>query len=475
MSEQGREGATPAATAPISDPWAKGAASVEGAAEAHSNDWPSQRAAWYGVALVCAVTIFGNLDRGIMSLLIGSIKRDTGFSDTQLSLLLGLAYSISYMGLGLPMARLSDVKRRSVILPGALAVWSLGTAFCGIAQNFVQFFLARMVIGGGECVKAPASASLIPDLIRRRHLPRAFGLYNLSVSLGEALSLALGGALLGFFAFYGPFAVPGIGEVHDWQMVYFCFGVPGILLAILFITTVKEPVRKGRKTKGSVPIGDIWRFFTRSEARWILMPGLFSASLSSVYFLGVGAWRPVFVERTYGLTPAHYGPIMGMVSLITLPIGLGLGTLLAEWMAKRWDDGHLRLVFLVELIAIPIGIASPLMPTFTLMIALQFVAGIILLMMAPARQTAQLIITPNEMRSQVNAIYMFTVGVLGQGLGPTVVALITDYGFHDEGNIRYAMVTIAAVAMPVAAICTFIALKPYGRLHRAAVETDPDQ
>jgi MFS family permease len=433
--------------------------------------WPRPLVAWYGIAMICGVTIFGNIDRGIMSLLVGSIKRDTGFTDTQLSLLLGAAYSITYMSLGLPMARVADVKRRTYMLPSALAVWSLGTAFCGLAQNFTQFFMARMVIGGGECVKAPTSASLIPDLVKRQHLPRAFGVYNLSVNLGESLALALGGALLGWFALHH-LVLPGIGRVHDWQAVYLTLGLPGILFALLFMLTVKEPVRQGRKVKGSVPIKTVWHFFTRSQARWILMPGLLSACLSNIYLVGVGGWRPVFVERTYGMHAAEYGPIMGLVSLAALPIGLTLGTLLAEKMARHWDDGHLRLVFFAELIALPIAIATPLMPSFTLMMVSQFFASTMILVMAPARQTAQMIITPNEMRSQINAVYMFTVGVIGQGLGPTVVALITDYVFQDEGSIRYAMVTTAAVAMPVMVLCTFIALKPYGALYREVSATD---
>jgi MFS family permease len=441
------------------------------AGPAAASPWPSARTAWFGVFMICIVTVFGNIDRGIMSLLVGSIKRDTGFTDTQLSLLLGAAYSITYMSLGLPMARISDARRRTFMLPGALAVWSLGTAFCGFAQNFTQFFAARMVIGAGECVKSPTSVSLIPDLVRRQHLPRAFGLFNLSVNLGESLALAVGGALLGWFAVHH-LVVPGVGRIHDWQAVYLTLGIPGILFAIVFALTVKEPVRQGRKTRGSAPIGQVWHFFTRSDARWVLMPGLLSACLANIYLVGVGGWRPAFVERTYGMHASEYGPIMGLVSLAALPVGLTLGTLLAEKMARRWDDGHLRLVLFAELVALPIAISTPLMPSFELMMSCQFVASTLTLVMAPARQTAQMVITPNEMRSQINAVYMFTVGVIGQGLGPTVVALITDYVFQDEGSIRYAMVTTAAVAMPVMVLCSFIALKPYGALYRAAAATE---
>ena len=135
--------------------------------------WLSPPVAWYAVAMVAAVTVFGQLDRGIMSLLVGSIKRDTHMTDTELSLLMGLAFSLVYMCAGLPMARVSDVKRRTFILPVALAIWSLGTALCGVAQTFWQFFIFRGMVGGGESVKGPTSVSLIPDLVPREQLSRA--------------------------------------------------------------------------------------------------------------------------------------------------------------------------------------------------------------------------------------------------------------------------------------------------------------
>lgn len=465
MSAQFDGGA--ASTAP--DP----AASLPAMPPAKAPDtWLSPAAAWYGVGMIAAVTVFGQLDRGIMSLLVGSIKRDTGMSDTQISLLLGLAYSIAYMGCGLPMARLTDVRRRTFILPAALAVWSAGTILCGIVQNYWAFFASRMLIGAGESVKAPTSTSLIPDYVRRHHLPRAFALYNVAIMGGEALSLILGGLLLGWFAAHAPFDLPGIGRVHDWQMVYFVFGLPGIALAILFVTTVKEPARQGRKVKGSVPIRDIWTFMTAGPARRVMLPSLLSACVASIYAVGAGAWRPAFIERTYGLSPAEYGPITGTVSLVTLPIGIILGTWIVEKMVRRWDDGHLRLVLLIELLTIPFAIASPLMPTFELVMVCQFFSGTFLIMGAPAKQAAMQIITPNEMRGQIAAIYMFTVGVLGQGLGPTIVALMTDYVFQDEAGLRYAILTAAVVAAPTMALCTSIALRPYGRLHRAAIDAD---
>ncbi len=306
--------------------------------------------------MIAAVTLFGQMDRGIMALLLASIKRDTGMSDTELSLLLGLAFSIPYLFVGLPVARITDAGRRTIILPVALTVWSLGTALCGLAQTFWQFFLFRGLIGGGESVKGPASASLIPDLVPRERLSRAFGLYNVAVGAGEALALILGGLLLGLFATWQPIHVPVIGELHGWRMVYLVFGLPGVMLAILFAMTVKEPIRQGRKRIGSAPIKEVALFLVRGPAARVYVPLLSAA--------------PTFYERTYGLGPAEYGPIIGLAALLAAPVGVTLGALVVERFGKRWDDAHIRLVLLTEILTIPVVILSPLMPSFMLALAL---------------------------------------------------------------------------------------------------------
>lgn len=452
---------TPKGHGPASD------ASVVG-----SNEWFAPRLAWYAVGMVAAVTVFGQLDRGIMALLVVEIQRDTQMSDTQISLLLGLAYSLAYMSMGLPMARVADAGRRTLILPSALAVWSMGTAFCGAAQNFVQFFAARMLVGGGESVKAPTSASLIPDLVPRDKLPRAFGIYQMAIMGGEALAMIIGGLLLGLVMKMPPVHLPLIGDAHGWRLVFFLFGLPGVALALLFLSTVPEPKRHGRRRQGSAPIKDVALFLLKGPESRVILPVIIAAAVAGIYAFGVGAWRPTFYERTYGLSPHEYGPLYGLVSLVCTPIGALLGTFLAERMSRRWDDAQMRLVTLAYLFGMPIGIAAPLMPTFHLALACQGAWVILLMISSSCKLAAMQIIIPNEMRSQVNAVYMFTVGVVGMGIGPTVVALVTDYVFKSEAELRYAMVTVAAVAAPLITLCLWRTIKPFGQLHRQVIERE---
>lgn len=438
-----------------------------------ANSWPAPKTAWFTLSMIGIVTVFGQMDRAIFYLLVSSIKRDLQFSDTQMSLLMGIAYSGAYFLCGLPIARLTDVWHRKIILPTALAVWSLGTTMCALANNFVQLFVARSLVGAGESVKGPCSVSLISDLFPKAHLPRAYAAYNFAIRLGEALALILGGLLIGYFASLGTVHVPLLGDLRDWHLVFMVFGLPGVIFALIFLFTVKEPVRQGRKVKGSVPVKDVAHFLFKSPARAVLLPILLAAAVGNIESVGVGSWRPVFYERTYGWTPDQFAPIMGIANLIIAPLALIAGAFTTEWLLKRGHyDANMRLVLWANIIGLPLAILSPLMPTFWSALALALAAQAIVIASAAPMLAAMQIVTPNELRAQVNALYMLTVSVLGQGLGPTVVALITDYVFQSEADLRYAMVLAAAVANPIALGLIWMSVKPYGRAYRDSAAED---
>jgi len=435
--------------------------------------WASSRTAWFTLSMIGVVTVFGQMDRAIFYLLVNSIKRDLAFTDTQMSLLMGAAYSGAYFLIGLPMARLADVGTRKYILPGALAAWSFGTAVCALAGNFWQLFVARSIVGGGESVKGPSSVSLISDLFPRDKLPRAYAAYNFSIRFGEALALIVGGLLIGYFASLGTVNLPLLGPVRDWHLVFLIFGAPGLIFALVFVTTVKEPARHGRKVQGSVPLRDVFAFLFRSRAGAVLIPILLAAAVNNIEMVGVGSWRPAFYERTYGWGPADFAPIMGVANMILAPVGLLAGAMLSEWLARRGHaDANMRIVLWAHIGAIPLGIISPLMPNFPLALAASLASTFLVIASAPSLLAAMQVVTPNELRAQVNALYLFTLSVLGQGLGPTVVALLTDYVFQAETDLRYAMVTVAAIAGPISLALVWIAVKPYGQAYRDAAAAE---
>jgi MFS family permease len=424
--------------------------------------WPDPRAAWYSVCLIAFISVLSNIDRGIIALLVQPIKRDLQISDTEMSLLIGFAFSFFYMIIGLPMSRVADVKNRRYILTIGLTIWSVATALSALAYNFLTLFIARGIVGGGESVKGPCSMSLISDLVPRSKLPRAMSIYSMGIAGGMAASMIIGGVMLELVEDITPLYVPGFGMLRDWQLVFLGCGVPGLLVAALFFFTVPEPTRKGRKVKGSVPLADVGRFIWSNKAVYI--PLFLSLAIGAIEAFGMMAWRIAFYERTYGWTPNQVGPLLGIISLLTVPIGLVLGTLIAERLdRKKIPDAMIRLCFLSNLITVPVAILGPLMPSPWLALAMGVIGGIGNAIGSPGQNSAIQIITPNEMRGQMSALYLFTISVVGAGVGPTVVALITDFVLFDESMLRYAMVLTTGVLGPIGLLLTWMAMKPYGK------------
>jgi hypothetical protein len=281
--------------------------------------------------------------------------------------------------------------------------------------------------------------------------------------------MIIGGVLIGLLSHMPPIELPAGLVIKDWHMVFLLCGIPGLLLALLMVLTVREPVRRGRKNKGSVPIREVARFVGGNYR--IYLPLLLSIAIGSIENFGMLVWRPAFFERTYGWGPEIIGPLIGVIMLVATPVGLALGTALAEYFIRRKrDDAMLRVCFLSHLISLPLAIATPLMPTAWTALAMGMAASIAGAMSAPGQNSAIQIITPNAMRGQVSAIYLFTISVIGGGFGPTAIALITDYVFGDPAMLRYAMASFAAIVAPIGLGLIWLTLKPYA----AAIRALPD-
>lgn len=426
------------------------------------------RGGWYTVVMMAVVVMFAQIDRNIISLMVEPMKRDMDLSDTQISLLIGLAFTICYVMFGPPIARFADRGFRKPVVAGALAIWSCATALCGLAQNFGQLFVGRMIIGGAESASSPASLSMIADLIPRKKLPRAYAIYNTGFMAGGAIALALGGTLLGYFAGADPIQVPGIGIIRDWQIVFVILGLPGLLMALLIMLTVPEPQRKaGHKPKG-YPVREVLGFVWKN--RVMHLPLLSGILLNSIQTFGSVAWIPAFYERTYGWGPAIAGPLLGSVNMVAALAGLFTGAWLAEWIAKRRDDANIRVLFLANLISIPFIVASPLMSTPWLALGVGAVGGAIGAMGGAGYNSALQLSTPNAMRGQINALYLFVIAAVGGALGPLFIALLTDFVAGKEEDLRYVLAGFRLVLAPIDALLIWMAIGPYGRAYRARIE-----
>lgn len=426
--------------------------------------WPSPRIGWYAVVVLSLSLLVNFLDRGLLALLVPQLKADLHLSDTQISLIMGFAFVLFYMVLGLPIARFADVGNRKRLIAAGLVLWSGATALCGAARSFGQLFLFRVGVGVGEACTGPASFSLLGDLFPPEKLPRALAVMNFGYIAGNGLALLIGGTLVSLLAHADSVVVPILGELRVWQAAFLAVGMPGLLVALLMLT-VPEPVRR---VEGKAPsIGEVARFL--SENRMVYGPLIGSISIATIVGVGSASWSPAFYMRTFGWDVGLVGLVTGLTWLVVAPVGAILGSQLAERFARAGhDDANLRVVIYSMLIAFPFLAAAPLMPTGWLAALLNAIGIFGTSLLFGPQNAAIQIVTPGRMKGQVTAVMLFGFNIIGFGFGPTVTALFTDYLFRDEMQVGYALSTCYALLGPIAFGLLLIGLKPYGRAVAAA-------
>ncbi len=438
-------------------------AQASDAAGAQATEYPPLGQAYWALFIFALSLVVNFLDRGILNLLVEPIKRDLHLSDIQMSYLMGFAFVAFYVVLGLPIARLADSGNRRRVMAVGLTCWSAMTALCGLAQNFLSFFAFRVGVGVGEACTGPSTMSMLSDFFPPRKLPRAIAFMQMGAVVGGGMALIIGAGVIQLVSHVPDLTLPYIGIVHNWQLVFFIVGLPGLIVAALMLTVV-EPPRRGRMSKGdsrkAMPIGQVARFIASHWKTYV--PILLGLGLRSAYGAGTLTWAVVFYQRSFGWSAQQAGLALGVLALVSTPIGLIAGSRLAEWYHKRGlDDANMRVVCWVAIATVPLAVAWPLMPTPELALGVALFSGLIGAMAGPTEFAAIQAVTPNEMRAQANALNLMVINIIGTGFGPTFIALITDLVFHNENALRYSMSLSAAIVGPIAALVFWLGIKHY--------------
>ena len=398
---------------------------------------------WYIVSLCMLAYIFSYIDRQVITLLIEPIRADLQISDTQFSLLHGLAFAMLYAVAGIPIARLADTRSRPLIIAVGIFVWSLATAACGATKNFTQLFFARMAVGVGEAALSPAAYSMITDSFPKSKLGLALGVYSSGSFLGGGLAFIIGGAAISLVEQWGSLQVPIIGLVKPWQMTFFMVGLPGLLVAALFFITIRDPERKGVSSDGAAfSFGDVLRYIGEHKAT-------FTAHYLGFGFLALALfalmnWAPAYFLRKYGLPIKEVGLYLGLVVLI----GNSAGVLASGWLTDRltrrgYRDAPMRAGLIGGIgVAIPALLFSQV-SGFGGSLALLAVALFFASFPLATSATALQFMAPNQMRAQVTALFFLSMNILGITGGTTLVALSTDFIFQDDAMVGYSMSLIS--------------------------------
>lgn len=440
-----------------------------GPGSAGDSDYPAPAVAWYGVGVLMVAYTVSFIDRYVIALLIQPIKQDLALTDTQIGLLSGLAFAIFYTTLGIPIGRLADrFDRRRIISIGIFA-WSLMTAACGLAHGFWQLFAARVGVGVGEAALSPAAFSLIADSFSADRLGRALSVYSVGAYLGSGLAFVIGGAVIQFVTHTPAVSLPMIGTVSAWQLTFIYVGAPGLLVS-LWIFTIAEPGRRNKGGAGAsdgIPVSQVIQFIATS---WRAYGAHFLGfSLLALVFNAVVIWSPAFLGRVHGLSSSTAGYSLGLIIAVFGSSGIVAGGWLADELGNRgYTDATMRTGIIAAVGLTPFVILLPYMPNASLTLMLYAPLMFLSSFGFGAAAAALQLITPNEMRGQISAIYLFMINLIGIGLGPFLTGWVTDALFADEAAVGFSIALVAGISAPVAALALWSGLDEY-RLRRMRI------
>lgn len=424
------------------------------------------RPAMYALFVLLLAYILSFVDRNVMAVLIGPIRADFAISDFQYSLLHGFAFSMFYIFLGLPIARLADRGNRKWVVTTGVLVWSVMTCLCGFARSFASLFLARVGVGVGEAALSPPAYSLLSDYFSEESLPRAMAVYTLGITIGGGLAYIIGGAVYEYFLQHGAVALPLLSDLGPWQMTFVIVGLPGVILVLLLSLMVEPPRRGVLPQSGSdYRLSEVSAHLRRHwQAHTSLILGV---SLLAVLGYGTMAWYPEFLVRSHGMSRADAGSQFGLIFILAGSAGTLLGGFSARPLrARGYQDASMRLILWIALLWLPPAALGPLLGDQRLAlwaaVPIVFFLNSYFALAIAALQG----ITPNRMRAQVSALLLFMTNLLGLALGPSAVAALTDFVFGGDVYLARSLSLLPLLVCPLAAVLLGWGLKYY----RAALQ-----
>ena len=370
--------------------------------------------------------IFNFIDRHIIGVLAVPIRTEFALSDTALSTL-GVVFGLFYATIAIPIAWLADRRSRVNIIAGAVALWSLFTAACGLAQSYAQLVVARMGVAVGEAGGIAPSYALISDLYPKEKRARALAFFSLGIPIGSALGVFFGGWLAAHLS---------------WRSAFLIVGLAGLPAALLIKTLIREPAR-GRldgvaTAVAAPPLGTVAGRLARTPSFWLLS---FGAASGSILGYGLIFWLPSFFNRSFGLPVEDVGWFYGSIVLV----GGSAGTWLGGWIGDRVGParpGAYALIpavcFLITAPTFALGLFAPNLWAAWLLFAVgQMMA---LAWLGPVISAVQHIVPPS-MRATTSASFLFINNLIGIAFGIFFLGWLSDQmkAAHGEASLQYSI------------------------------------
>jgi MFS family permease len=394
------------------------------------NPYAKKSSAYYALGVLTLVYSFNFIDRQLLAILQESIKADLGLSDSQLGLLTGFAFAVFYVTAGIPIARWADRSNRRNIVALSLAVWSGMTAVSGMAQNYLQLLLARIGVGVGEAGGSPPSHSMISDIFPVHQRASALGFYSTGVNVGILFGFLLGGWL---------------NEYFGWRIAFLVVGAPGILLALLVRFTVAEPIRGLSENKQvsdrPIPVTEVLALlWSRRSFRHLAV----ASGLTAFVAYSIISWGASYFIRSHGMSTGELGTWLALIMGLGGAIGAFGGGVIADRLGNRDKRWYVWVPAIAGMLATPFIVATYSVDSAYLALLCSVVPGVMGNVFLGSTVATVHGLVGVRMRAMSSAVFFFILNIIGLGLGPFSVGLLSDYLALDYGqeSLRYAMLMI---------------------------------
>ena len=397
----------------------------------------------FALILLTIVYGFNFIDRQILGILAPFIQEDLDLTNTQLGLLIGLAFAVFYTTVAIPIAWLADRYSRVNILSISLATWSAFTALTGLANNFIQIGLARMGVGIGEAGGSPPSHSIISDMFPKEERASALGFYSMGIPLGIMAAYFVTASLMG-----------SSNEDVDWRQIFIFLGVTGVLLAVIVKLVLKEPVRGSMEFDSETqlekpPFIDSVKSLLKIPAWWAMCFGIAFASFVSYAKAAFQTKYLIALDPTFDFQTLVI--ILGIMNGTTYAAGAFFGAKLAD----KWGSKDIRAYGLLPALAISLAIPVSLASWWVPSVELHLMFGTVFLLLigfylGPSFAIAQTL-APINMRAMSTALFFFILNMIGMGGGPTFAGWLMDVfgeGYTNVESIRYSLSVVTLVFIP---------------------------
>lgn len=432
--------------------------------------------AWYSVALLSVAYLISMIDRIVLSMMVGPIKADLGVSDTEMGLLLGTAFGLFYALMGLPMGRLADTwNRRNLIITG-LVGWSVMTLLSGLAETYTQLFVARMGVGIGEAILAPAAWSMIADLFPPHRRAKALGVFYIGGSVGIGLALVASTFLLNVASSDALAGSALLSGLAGWRIVLILAGLPGIALAALMLS-IREPRRTDHagvhragfdQPQVREVVGYVW---TNRGALLLFYVGMGFLALTAY---SVMSWAPTAMVRHFDQPITEIGLLYGIVILLVTPWATPLGGAITDRFNARADYR----IFLQLPLLCAIGIAAAMLlfaQSASLPIALAALAVFNFFYYASQAPAAgfTLHVVPSAMRGVVSSLYVLLINLIGLTLGPPLVAIVSQALNPSGQSLALALGLVCGISATLGGLCLWASRAPAYSLFKTCGSAAP--